>query len=167
MALFVAAVALLVVAGIALVGPGSGDRAAPEPTADPSTPAPINLTGVEPEAYARDLLRAANAERTAAGLAAWGDAACATAPAAARATALVGEDLEHAPLDDVLAACAPRSTAAENLSRAAVDPVDVATAWMASPGHRANVLDPELEDASSACARDDDEMVCTLVLVGP
>ncbi|MFS0703547.1 CAP domain-containing protein [Cellulomonas sp. 179-A 9B4 NHS] len=171
-----AAVALLAVAAVlgvgavvATLGPGGGAGApgtGPDaPTA--TSPAVVDLSRVAPDDYARDLLAATTAEREAAGLPAWGEATCAADAAAARAADLVGQDLEHAPLDDVLAACAPRSVAAENLSRAAVDPADVATAWMGSPGHRANVVDPGLEDAVTACVRDGEQMLCTLVLVGP
>ncbi|QCB94533.1 CAP domain-containing protein [Cellulomonas shaoxiangyii] len=164
--LFALAAVLLVVAVVVTLGTSRGDGA-PVPAGEPSTPAVLDLAGVDPADYARELLAAATAERVAAGLPAWGDAPCAADAAGARAAALVGQALEHAPLTDVLAACAPRSTAAENLSRAAADPVDVAAAWMASPGHRANVVDPGLEQAVTACTRDGDAMVCTLVLVGP
>ncbi|MFC8190321.1 CAP domain-containing protein [Cellulomonas sp. NPDC057328] len=175
------AVALLVVAAVlgvgavvATVGPGGGPAGSSAGSTGPgadapsaTTPAVVDLGGVAPDDYARDLLAATAAEREAAGLPAWGGATCAADAAAARAADLVGQDLEHAPLDDVLAACAPRSVAAENLSRAAVAPADVATAWMGSPGHRANVVDPGLEDAVTACVRDGEQMLCTLVLVGP
>ncbi len=169
------AVALLAVAAmlgvgavVATMGPSGGAGAPGTGSDEPSASAPavVDLSGVAPEDYARDLLAATAAERAAAGLPAWGEATCARDAAAARAADLVGQELEHAPLDDVLAACAPRGVAAENLSRAAVDPTDVATAWMGSPGHRANVVDPGLVDAVTACVRDGAQMLCTLVLVG-
>lgn len=162
--------ALAAVLGVAAVltsrGP-LGGAPATTTTSPPTTAAVVDLTDVAPDDYARDLLAATTARREADGLPAWGAATCAADAARARAQALVGRDLEHAPLADVLAACAPRSVAAENLSRAAADPRDVAEAWMGSPGHRANVLDPGLDAAVTACTRDGEEMLCTLVLVGP
>ncbi|QGQ20251.1 hypothetical protein GC089_14915 [Cellulomonas sp. JZ18] len=162
-ALFALAAALGV--GAVLLARAPTD-APPAPTASTS-PTVVDLTGVDPDDYARDLLAATTAQRETAGLPAWDAATCAADVARTRAQALVGRELEHAPLDDVLAACAPRSVAAENLSRAAADPRDVAEAWMGSPGHRANVVDPGLDAATVACTRDDGQMLCSLVLVGP
>ncbi len=127
----------------------------------------FDIEDVDLDEYAADLLTAADAARTAAGQPAWEPAPCAQASAQDRAQALVGAELEHAPLDPVLEACAPQSTAAENLSRAAAPPQDVVDAWMTSPGHRSNIEDPTLTQATTACVRDGDDVVCSLVLVGP
>jgi uncharacterized protein YkwD len=85
-----------------------------------------------------------------------------------RAADLVGEDaLEHAPLGPVLAACAGPTVAAENLSRAAAEPPAVVDAWLGSPGHRANVLDPTLDELGVACVADGDQVLCSAVFLGP
>ncbi|MBO3088812.1 CAP domain-containing protein [Cellulomonas dongxiuzhuiae] len=122
---------------------------------------------VELESYAADLLAESNAAHVAAGLPAWEAADCAQPWAAERALGLVGADLEHAALDPVLAACAPLSTAGENLSRAAAPAADVVEAWMGSPGHRANLEDPTFTQAATACTWDGDQALCSLLLVGP
>ncbi|WP_199424945.1 CAP domain-containing protein [Actinotalea solisilvae] len=94
---------------------------------------------------------------------------CAAEAALARAEALVGRpELTHAPLDDVIAGCGV-TTAAENLSRAptGTPAQDVVDAWMESPGHRANILDPDLTQVGVGCAEDGDDLVCSMVLLGP
>jgi uncharacterized protein YkwD len=49
----------------------------------------------------------------------------------------------HQSMYPILRTC--RATvAAENLARGNVSPVDIMAAWMASPGHRANILDRRL-----------------------
>ena len=55
----------------------------------------------------------------------------------------------------VLEACAPSTTAAENLARAAATPHDVVEAWLGSPGHRSNLLDPTLDQVGIGCLLDD------------
>ncbi|TFH70653.1 CAP domain-containing protein [Cellulomonas sp. HD19AZ1] len=157
--------------GAALLGGGAVAAAAfrdaaPRPSSSPRT-ASSPWPSTDLDAYAAQLLAAADAARTAAGLPAWQAAPCAQGPAGERAAALVGADLEHAPLGPVLTACAPLGTAAENLSRAAAPPADVVDAWLGSAGHRANVEDPALTQAAAACVPDADQVLCSLVLVGP
>lgn len=97
---------------------------------------------------------------------------CATEAATARAEQLVGRsELDHAPLDDVIASCAPPGgTAAENLSRAAASPAQVVEAWDGSPGHRANLLDPALTRVGVGCVVDTttgpEQMLCSQVFLG-
>lgn len=162
------AVLVLVGGGLAVAAALAGLRTGDAPeTAAPGTAAAWSAAGVDPADYAADLLGAAQAARTASGLPAWQPAACAGPAAEERARALVGADLVHAPLDPVLAACAPLATAAENLSRAAAAPRDVVDAWLGSAGHRANIEDPTLTQAATACVVDDGQLLCSLVLVGP
>ena len=78
-----------------------------------------------------------------------------------------GRDLTHASLSPVIKACAPSTSAAENLSRAAADPQAVVDAWLGSPGHRANLLDPALTETGVACLLDADRMLCAQVFLGP
>ena len=56
--------------------------------------------------------------------------------------------------------------AAENLSRAAADPDAVVTAWMGSPGHRANLLDPQLNAMGVGCVPDAEAMLCSQIFLG-
>nr|WP_255491605.1 CAP domain-containing protein [Actinotalea sp. JY-7876] len=92
---------------------------------------------------------------------------CAAESARGRLRGLIGSvSLEHAPLDDVMAECGV-SVAAENLSRASAPPQDVVDAWMESPGHRANILDPELTHLGVGCVEDGDEMLCSQIFLGP
>jgi len=85
-----------------------------------------------------------------------------------RASDLVGvAELTHTPLAGVIADCAPATTAAENLSRAAASPPAVVDAWMDSPGHRSNLLDPALTEIGVGCVLDADAMLCSQVFLGP
>jgi hypothetical protein len=159
----VLAVALLVVA----VGLGTAAALTAGRDDAPAGPAAPSWATADVDDYATQLLAAADAARTGTGAPGWEPAPCARAAAAERAAALVGADLEHAPLGPVLAACAPLTAAAENLSRAAAPPLDVVEAWMGSAGHRANIEDPALTQAGAACVQDAGEVLCSLVLVGP
>jgi uncharacterized protein YkwD len=38
---------------------------------------------------------------------------------------------------------------------------------MRSPGHRSNLLDPELSDVGVGCLRDGARMLCSQVFLGP
>lgn len=125
----------------------------------------------EPTEYAARLLAATQEERDEAGVPRLEESGCATEEALSRARALVGAPLEHAPLDEVVASCAPASgTAAENLSRAAAEPEAVVDAWMASHGHRANLLDHALTSVGVGCVADASEgaggLVCAQVFLG-
>lgn len=166
--LVVAGVALAIVA-IVLAARGTPTRgtAAGGPTTAASQVTATSQAGVDPGSYADALRQAADDARVAAGFPRLPPAACAAPVAQARAAALVGRPLEHAPLDDLRQACAPATTDAENLSRAAAAPADVVTAWMASPGHRANILDPSLTTMTVACVHDGDTMLCSQLFTGP
>lgn len=159
--------AVLVLAGVALavaavvVGTrGSGSEPSPSPSA-------WSVAGVDLEDYAAELLEASQAAHVAAGLPTWETSACAWPEAERRARDLVGAELVHAGMEPVLEACAPLTTVAENLSRAAASAPDVVDAWMGSAGHRANIEDPMFTEAAAACVVDDDRVLCSLVLAGP
>lgn len=165
-----AAIVLLVLGallGLAAVVVGMHASAEPDVETGATPTSAWSPADVDLERYADDLLAASAEAHTAAGLPPWEPADCARPVAAERAQALVGAELEHAPLDPVLAACAPLTTAAENLVRAAAPAPDVVEAWMGSPGHRANLEDPTLTQAATSCVWDDDEVLCTLLLAGP
>jgi uncharacterized protein YkwD len=133
-----------------------------------SGPEPWDVDGADPETYAAELVVATNAARAEEDLLPLTVSACAGTEALERASALRGgQELEHAPLTPVLEACAPASAAAENLARAAATPDDVVEAWLDSPGHRANLLDPDLAEVGIGCVVDGVEMLCSQVFVGP
>lgn len=163
---------LLIAAGIALgvvaivLWRSTGPQSA-QPTASP-TPSAWSADGADTTAYAAALVVGTNAARAANGLDALELSDCATSAAITRAQALTGgKPLEHAPLAPVITACAPLTTAAENLSRAAAGPQAVVDAWLKSSGHRANLLDPALTELGVGCVLDGGQMLCSQVFLGP
>lgn|GEM_PF-1518906 len=152
--------------------PGSEPPRSASPDAGPDAGAVATLEPTDPRTYAALVVEETNALRAAEGAGELATDACAEEAASARAAALVGaEDLEHAPLDDVIATCAPPGgAAAENLSRAAATPAAVVEAWDGSPGHRANLVDPDLTAVGVGCVLDDGrdpaEMLCAQVFLG-
>lgn len=161
---------------VATLGRGGSDvgriisvTGTPTPVPSPArTPDGWDVTEVDLPAYAAGLVDATNAARRADGLDALDPSTCARDGAALRAADLVGQEaLEHAPLGPVLDACAGPTVAAENLSRAAAQPPAVVDAWLGSPGHRANVLDPTLDELGVACVVDGDQVLCSAVFLGP
>lgn len=121
----------------------------------------------DPTTYATALTAATSSARQAAGPEPLAPSDCATAAAQDRAEALAGgAKLTHAPLAGVIETCGV-TTAAENLSRASAPASDVVDAWMESPGHRANILDPTLTEIGIACVEDGDAMLCSAVFLGP
>ncbi|WP_265522579.1 CAP domain-containing protein [Oerskovia flava] len=118
--------------------------------------------------YAQALFDGTNAVRAEQDLPPFEEDECARAQALDRAEALVGAaELEHAPLEPVVEACDPANVAAENLSRSATAPADVLEAWWESPGHRSNIVDPELGQLGVACApTDEGEMLCSQIFLG-
>jgi uncharacterized protein YkwD len=134
----------------------------------PTTTEPWSADGADPAAYAAELVVETNAARVDEGLTALTVSDCAAAEASGRAEDLAGgQELEHAPLTPVVEECPPATTAAENLARAAATPHDVVDAWLASPGHRANLLDPDLDQVGIGCLLDEGEMLCSQVFLGP
>ncbi len=166
--LFAGAVTVLAVVVLAACGRGGTGG----PTAPPvDTPTGYDVAHSEPEDYAAAVVEETNAARAAEGLDALATSDCAEEQALARAEALRGKPLEHAPLTSVQDACDPPSgLTAENLSRAAAEPADVVQAWLESPGHRNNVLGPELTQVGVSCVPDVDDgqdvMLCSQVFLG-
>ncbi|QTE29009.1 CAP domain-containing protein [Pengzhenrongella sicca] len=164
-------------AGLGVVVLMAGCAAGPTPSpSSPTTPAPTSSPAAPPASagpgvpgeYAAELVAGTDAARADEGLPALAPSACAQAAALERAAALVGAaELTHASLAGVIAACAPATTAAENLSRATAAPAEVLAAWLDSPGHRANLLDPDLTELGIGCVPDGAEMLCSQVYLGP
>ncbi|MHA3948227.1 CAP domain-containing protein [Cellulomonas bogoriensis] len=127
----------------------------------------VAATHVDMQAYASQVVEHTNRARGAEGLEDLEVSGCAADVARQRAAALVGqEELTHAAMDEVFAACGPVQLAAENLSRAASDPSDVVGAWMASYGHRANIVDVDLQRVGVGCVPDGERVLCAQVFLG-
>jgi uncharacterized protein YkwD len=113
---------------------------APAPTA---TPAPSNNTGLS--SYASQVLQLVNQERAKAGLPAYTTNSAITAAANLRAKEIV-QSFSHTRPNGTSCFTAldqynvSYRTAGENIAYGQRTPQEVVTAWMNSPGHRANIL---------------------------
>jgi uncharacterized protein YkwD len=98
-----------------------------------------------------------NAERAAAGLPALRSNGCAQAAAQRWAEHLAATGaFAHQDIGAVLRTCAPATAAGENIARSPGDAGEVVASWMASPGHRANILDAGYTHLGSAAVQMDD-----------
>jgi uncharacterized protein YkwD len=135
-------------------GPDGGTRntaATPAPTWTPF--GSVDLA--DPEQYAAALEEGVNAARAQRDVAPVEHDGCLAAVAVQRAGALIGAPkLVHAPLEPVQESCPGGAFAAENLSRTAQPPQDVVQAWLDSPSHRDNLVDPELSRGAIGCVQD-------------
>lgn len=141
--------------GLLMLGGCGAVGGTPSPTASPEPP----------DELAAALVDLTNAVREDEDLPALASSSCAADRALVRAEALVGTELEHAPLDDVFLVC-DVDVAGENLSRGAVPATDVMDAWLESPGHRANLLEEQYTAIGVACVPDDDEVLCAQIFLG-
>jgi uncharacterized protein YkwD len=160
------------VAGVALICAalvtGCGRSPAVPGTADGATTAASPAAPTDPESYAAELFRLTNELRAREGLPLLAGSTCAEDVAVERASALIGaESLEHAPMDDVLARCAPSTHAAENLGRAEATPAEVVTAWEGSFGHLENLLSETASSLGVGCVPDGAELLCSQIFLGP
>ena len=163
---------LLAVAGLLTLAScttaDDGDRtvspattATPGPTTSPTAP------DQSLEQYGAELHALTNEVRRAEDLPELAPSSCAQQAAVERAEALVGTgELEHAPLAPVIADCAPATTAAENLVNSSATPAEVIEAWLGSPGHRANIVDPALTELGVGCVADGAGYLCAQVFLG-
>jgi len=129
------------------------------PRAD-STPGASPLVGAPQQSnvdYAAQIFDESNLARRLRGLPELAFSQCAADQATARAAALVGTGtLEHAPLAPVIEACWPPGLqTAENLLRGDVSAAEGVEMWLNSPGHAANLLDPDLTMLGVGCVRDE------------
>ena len=156
------AVGLVALAGSA-GSTGSAHRTPPSPALSGSPARPA-----DPGGYAVQLVQETDSVRDVRRLTRLSMSSCARSAALRRASELVGKtELVHAPLAGVITTCAPATTAAENLSRAAASPAAVVGAWMRSPGHRSNLLDPALTQIGVGCVVDRGTMLCSQIFLGP
>jgi hypothetical protein len=103
-------------------------------------PASTSVTAAE--RYEADIATATNAERTSRGLVALRPQACVDSYAAAQARRMAEEQrMYHQELGPLLEACRLRAVG-ENVAVGYPTGAAVTAAWMASPGHRANLLKP-------------------------
>lgn len=154
------------VAALLLIGGCVDQREA----ATPSSPPPTGEIPADAGALASQLIERTNDARVTEGLEPLESAACADGEAEARARALVGSaELAHADLAPVIEECAPSSAAAENLVRASAESTgaEVVEAWLGSPGHRANLLDPDVTAMTVGCVEDGDGYLCSQLFIGP
>lgn len=150
--LSVAALAALLLLPLGLAAPVSAVEAEPTATAVTSTfktsafqrlkraaqPAPAPALSVP--TYSDRVLALTNAERTGRGLAPLSFSPCADGYADSWATSLsqLGS-LAHQPLAPILSACGA-SRVGENVAYGTVTPEQLVAMWMASDGHRRNLL---------------------------
>jgi uncharacterized protein YkwD len=115
--------------------------------------------------YARQLVKQTNDARAAEGLPRLTWSHCAADAARQRAEALVGEELVHEPLGEVIERCRPGGRAAENLVDSDRNAAAVVDAWMSSPGHRNNIVDPSWNGLGVGCVESADGILCAQIFV--
>ena len=154
--------------------PSPAEQQPPAPSPEPTSPTSSPEASPEPtdtDQYVADLEDGVNAARESSDVEALTHDECAADAARHRAAALVGADeLAHAPLDDVLAACEAERVG-ENLSRSNHPPSDIVQAWLDSPGHASNILDDRFDRGAIACVRDTEaarspQLLCSHVFLG-
>jgi len=149
-------------------------RASSEPSSAPtSAPAATDLPtrtadddGASVTALADEIVVLTNAARHDAGLDDLVVSACATEQADDRTRVLVAEGrFEHDPLEPVVAACGGGSVG-ENLAQGYPSARATVDAWLASPGHRDNLLRASYASIGVACAASPDGPLCAQVFLG-
>lgn len=113
-----------------------------------------------PQRYARALGREVNIARLGLGLSSMHPSRCLTRAAGARAEEIGNGALEHRPMPDIAGRCTGAGRVAENLARGAGTPGDIVAAWLESPGHRNNLVDPTLSVLGTACTRHGGDVLC-------
>ncbi|WP_447587079.1 CAP domain-containing protein [Cellulomonas persica] len=157
-------------------------RAATSPAAEPTSAHPAAPTSApttaptsradEPDepsantAYAEAVVELTNAARREAGLAELAVSPCATEQAVSRAAVLVAEDrFEHDPLDPVVKSCAAGAVG-ENLALGYPDAQAAVEGWLASTGHRENILRPGYTSIGVGCVTGEHGPLCAQVFLG-
>lgn len=106
------------------------------------------------DTYEQDAARYANAERTTRGLPELAGASCLDSYAERLAAALAREQrLRHSNLGIILRACNLR-TVGENVAYGYPNGRSVTSGWMASPGHRANLLNSAFRGVGIGAVQD-------------
>ena len=133
----------------------------------------VQIAGQTAAEFTELLVRATNVARAEAGLSELDLSECALPFAARRAEDLIGAPaLEHASLHDLSQACAlSGQITGENLIRGIGTPSEFTEAWLNSPGHRANLLNPNFLAGAISCVIDHNEAgepqwLCSHLFVG-
>ena len=143
-------VAMMIAGGTLLFVIYSPNHADALPVSDaflPGQPVPEGFPAADD--YAQQVFEDTNAARTAQGLdsLAWDD--CAAGLAAERIVAILPTGkLEH---PSFAPSCGDTTMAGENLGHSIYLPAQLVDAWMNSPGHRANVVNPGFATLGVAC----------------
>lgn len=144
-------------------GISSGPAATlPTPIISPAPPSSgetiSGVPGVLDIDFAQELIFYTNQARAAESLPPLAESECATSAAAERVIDLIGAaELAHAPLISIHLACdLGEGFSGENLIRGAATPADLVNAWMQSPSHRQNLLNPSFTELGIACVNDPD-----------
>jgi len=152
--------------GADAVAPSPEPQAAVRPpAAPPAAPAAVPPAD-EGAAMSAEIVALTNVERAAAGLPALAVSGCATDQAAGRTALLVAEGrFEHDPLGPVLEACGS-GTVGENLSLGYRSAAAAVEGWMASQGHRENLLRAAFTQIGVACTQGQRGWLCAQVFLG-
>lgn len=135
------------------------EQPAPAPAAKPSSPQPAARPpagGGDVASYEAELLERLNAERTQRGLHALRLSGCPDEMAGSHARRQAEQNrMHHQPMDPVLDRCGGTS-AGENVAAGPMSPQEMVRRWMASPGHRDNVLRERFTHLGVGVARGSD-----------
>ncbi|MEN0130250.1 MAG: CAP domain-containing protein, partial [Brevundimonas sp.] len=154
--------------------PSPTKQSHPDPVPSPKTthtapkpsPTPAQHAEPAPQSLVDAIVTRTNAERTKAGLPALKVSSCATKQAAARTKVLVEEDrFEHDPLGPIVEACGS-GTVGENLALGYPSAKAVVAGWMASEGHRANILGKQYKKIGVGCTKGPHGQLCAQVFLG-
>ena len=128
--------------------------AAPPVAQAPAAVAPAAAQGsvTSRQDLAGAVASATNAQRAAAGLSPLAYRSCSVPASFALKLATEGA-LYHNSLTTVLSACGGKTTAGENIARGYTSVSAVTAGWMASAGHRANILNPSFKSISVGVAQ--------------
>ena len=136
---------------------GSPSTDGTTPTGDAASDAPTTDAATELADLSAAILAETNLRREKHGLRPLEPSTCATDFAAQHSSWMAeADELAHADLDALRAQCGAPA-AAENIAAVDgtdLDPQSVVQAWMDSPGHRANILDPALTHLGVGVAHD-------------
>ena len=124
--------------------------AAPAPAA--AAPAATASSVTARQDLAASVAAATNAQRVAAGLKPLAYRSCSVSSSWALHLASVG-GLTHNNMMTVLTGCGGTSTAGENIAAGFATPAGVTAGWMASPGHKANILNANYKTISVGVAQ--------------
>jgi uncharacterized protein YkwD len=146
--------------------PAAGQPATTAPPADPAPAAPAPAEVPPAVALAQEIVVLTNAERSKAGLGELAVNDCATSMAVLRTDRLVAEGrFEHDPLGEIADGCGI-GTIGENLALGYPTASAVVAGWMASPGHRANLLRPGYTQIGVGCTKGAKGWLCGQVFLG-